>query len=82
MYLPVGPSGHDRPYYVSRPGAMCPWDKGRWPQQATGGCKLGHTMTKGSAALCLPQSRGQASPCVTLALLTYLIKLGEGSDST
>jgi hypothetical protein len=30
----------------------------------------------------LPQSRGQASPCVTLASLAHLINLGEGSDST
>jgi len=30
--LPVGRSRHDRPYYVSRQGAACPQDKGRWPQ--------------------------------------------------
>jgi len=62
--LPVGRGWHDRPYYVSRPGATCPRDKGRWPRQAAGGYRLGHTVTQGPPALGLPQPRGHhpASP--------------------
>jgi len=53
----------------------------RWPQQATGGCKLGHTVTQGPSRARLPQPRGHAPPCVTLASLAHLINLGEGNDS-
>jgi len=60
--LPVGLSGHDRPYYVSLPGATCPQDRGRWPRQAAGGYRLGHTMTQGPAALGLPQPRDTPHP--------------------
>jgi len=60
---------------VGLPGATCPQDRGRWPRQATGGCKLGHTMTQG------PSRGGHAPPCVTLASLAHLISLGEGNDS-
>jgi len=48
---------NDRPHYVGRPGAARPRDRGRWPHQATGGCRLGHTVTRSPAALSCP-SRG------------------------
>jgi len=57
-------------------------DRGRWPQQATGCYKLGHTITQGPPALGLPQPRGHASPCVTLASPAHLISLSEGSDNS
>jgi len=53
----------------------------RWPQQATRGCKLGHTVTQGPSRARLPQPRGHTPPCVTLASLAHLINLGEGNDS-
>jgi len=53
----------------------------RWPQQGAGGYKLGHTMTQGPPALGLPQPRGHAPPCVTLASPAHLISLSEGGDS-
>jgi hypothetical protein len=31
---------------VSRPGATCPRDRGRWPRQGAGGYKLGHSVTQ------------------------------------
>jgi len=67
---------------VSRLGAARPQDRGRWPRQGAGGCKLGHTVTQGPAALSLSQPRGHAPPCVTLASLAHLISLGEGSDNS
>jgi len=66
---------------VSRPGATCPQDRGRWPRQGAGGYKLGHTVTQGPATLDPPQPRGRAPPCIALASLARLINLGEGSDS-
>jgi len=34
----------------------------RWPRQATGGCRLGHTMTQSPAALSLSQPRDTHHP--------------------
>jgi len=52
-----GPAGR----YVSQ-------DRGRWPWQAARGCKLGHIMMQGPAALGLPQSRGHALTLCRLGL--------------
>jgi len=38
-------------------------------------------VTQGPPALGLPQPRGHAPPCVTLASLAHLISLSEGGDS-
>jgi len=39
-------------------------------------------MTQRPSRAQLPQSRGHAPPCVTLASLAHLISLGEGSDNS
>jgi len=56
--LPVGRGWHDRPCYVGWPGATCPRDRGRWPRQAAGGYRLGHTMMQAPQLRSACPSRG------------------------